>query len=104
MIPLRYEDIVHRLKLSDFDFKKVRLEKEERFKLEFELLIYTIKLTEPLVYELIANKKFTSISLVKTKIGENRYEIKIGKYWVKCSLELYNNATRKLIAHRFSNY
>lgn len=62
MIPFKYEEVVNQLKLSDFDFKKIRLSKEERFKLEFELLIHTIEINEPLVFELIQNQKFSKIS------------------------------------------
>lgn len=103
MIPFKYSEVLDNLKISDFDFKKVRLKKEERFKLEFNLLISIIKVNEPLVYELIEGKTIKEASKVAVKIGDDRYEIKIGKYWVKCSVDLYKCSDQSKRS-RFSNY
>ena len=104
MIPIKYETIINRLTLSDFNFDKVRLNNDERFKLELKNLVNTIKNNEPLVYELISDKKASNISFVECKFAENRNEVKIGNYWVKCSSELFNLAPKELRVNKFSTF
>lgn len=104
MIPIKYEFIIGRLKLSDFNFEKLHLTQDERFKLELEHLVHDLENREPLVYELIKNKKVNKVSLVQCKHSESRNEVKIGSYWVKCSTKLFALAPAELIINRFSNY
>lgn len=104
MIPEKYSHLWDVIQSKEYDFTQVYLTKAERFLFEVWALKFNLMDSEPLLYDLIKDKKVTGVRLVKCKFAEDRYEATFGKYNVKCSKELYNYAKDSHVTVFYSYY
>lgn len=70
MIPQKYVSVCENF--TDYNWLKVRLDTNDRFHLEIELLLQDLKINEPLVFEKIKGSKPTKVFEVESKFSEDR--------------------------------
>lgn len=88
-IPVKYIDYIKKIQIDD---SKKRLTLKERFLIEHELFLDSIKSTEKYIYELIFNSKPVKTYIVHINSGGERYELEYEngvRIKIKKDLHLY---------------